>query len=75
MREDGGVDDGGDDGDGDGDGEDSTYQPIPTCTNPYHPILTNTLILTITIILTIILTNILTLNGKNHHGKITVILA
>ena len=38
MREDGGVDDGGDDGDGDGDGEDSTYQPIPTCTNPYHPI-------------------------------------
>ena len=27
-----------DDGEDDGDGEDSTYQPIPTCTNPYHPI-------------------------------------
>ena len=41
MREDGGVDDGGDDGDGDG--EDSTYQPIPTRTNPYQPIPTHTI--------------------------------
>ena len=31
-------DDGEDDGEGDGVGEDSTEQPVPTCTNPYHPI-------------------------------------
>ena len=36
--EDDSEDDGEDDGEGDGDGEDSTQQPVPTCTNPYHPI-------------------------------------